>query len=206
MENSYEVVLLQHAEKCRYIGAAGLVEYVWSAKHTFPKFLFFSSLSVLLGSLGADNIDTVCLGVLSTGTGNFLVLLRLWTLDCSTLTFFILAQAVLVSPSFSYDPNLQLWALYAPPVILDGIALLAVTWNALARPRRSHSALVKQLYTDRFGYILYSHVRYNCDLFLSHFIWATTTVTVSRLIIDLRKQAIINSKVAKAIALPELNI
>ncbi|KAF8966114.1 hypothetical protein BDZ97DRAFT_1809589 [Flammula alnicola] len=176
------------------------VEYVWKAKCTFTKFLFLLVRYIvpcalllhiyqLIQSTRNDGVDkfcqvwfnlAVCLGILSMGTGNFLVLLRLWIiwkrntrLILCTLSLFVLAQAsvvicavivlVRVSPSLSFDPDLRLCTLqkrsilgvlYAPPVVFDGIALLSVVWNALGHPRTSQSILVQYLCRDRFVYIL----------------------------------------------------
>ncbi|KAF8151795.1 hypothetical protein B0H34DRAFT_801470 [Crassisporium funariophilum] len=122
----------------------------------------------------------VCLGLLTTAIGNFLIMLRLWVLrDRSrklilwTLILFVAAQIatvacaivvlIRVNPSIVYEYKSRLCTierrsilgtLYAPAIIFDGIALLTIFWNALDRPRTRHWCILKFLRRDGFNYIL----------------------------------------------------
>lgn len=220
------------------------VEYVWKARWTIPKVLFLlvryavpSALLLHIYQLMGTrhgNRDTfcqvwfnlgVCLGIFSMGTGNFLVLLRIWVvwnrnrrLILCTLGLFLLTQVGVITcaaivltkitPSLTFNRELHictiekrsiLGSLYAPAIVFDGIALLSVIWNAISRPRTNHIILIQYLYHDRFLYILLLFLMRIVNLLTTLsgpldivflgicFIWATTTVTVSRLILDLRK-------------------
>ncbi|KJA15896.1 hypothetical protein HYPSUDRAFT_207487 [Hypholoma sublateritium FD-334 SS-4] len=133
---SEDTFFRQHATTCAYIGVGGLVflfydhlltfadevQYIWNAKHSFPKFLFLlvrylvpAALIVhlyqLTGSVWKDdNADmiwfnlAVCLGIFCMAIGNFFVLLRLWvlckrntTVIAYTLVLFVSAQAGVIA-------------------------------------------------------------------------------------------------------------
>ncbi|CAA7266739.1 unnamed protein product [Cyclocybe aegerita] len=180
----------------------------------------------------------VCLGIVSTGTGNFLVLARLWVVwgrnRCRilfTMGLFVFAQfgtlvcaiVVLVktSPSMTFERDLRLCkiqrrsilgALYAPAVVFDGMALVAICWNALSQPRVKQRALLEYLRGDHFVFILLLFLMRLTNfattlfgplniVFLGVcFIWSITTTTVSRLILDLRK-----NPVARPVVVDDVN-
>jgi len=113
-----------------------------------------------------------------------------------------------VNSSMMYDPGLRMCVmahrgliglLFAPAVIFDGIALVATLWNALGRPRCQQMSLMQYLRQDGFIFVLLLFLMRAINFFTSLFgplhiifltiyiIWATTTVTVSWLVLDLRR-------------------
>jgi len=113
-----------------------------------------------------------------------------------------------VNPGFMFDPSLSmcvmmrrsiLGLLYAPAVIFDGIALVVTFWNAFGRPRSQEMGLVQCLCEDGFVFVLLLFLMRLVNFFMTlvgplpmifltvYVIWATTTVTVSWLVLDLRR-------------------
>jgi len=126
------------------------------------------------------------------------------------------------NPSLMFDPVLEmcmmmrrtiLGFLYVPAIIFDGVALAVTFWNALGRPRCQGMGLMPYLRQDGFIFVLLLFLMHlvNCLMalfgplsmicFAIYVIWATTTVTVSWLVLDLRR----NGRSHKDIALdPDL--
>jgi len=221
------------------------VELVWKAKWTFPKVIFLLLRYAVPSALIVHNYQivglhsivdpnsfcqvwfnvVVCLGMVSTAIGNFLVLLRLWLLRnrsqkfiLSTLILFVVAHLatitcvvivlINVNPSFMFDPTLNMCVmvhrsivglLYVPAVIFDGIALAVTFWNAFGRPRRQEIGLLQYLREDGFIFVLLLFLMRLVNFFMTLFgplfmvfltiyvIWATTTATVSWLVLDFRR-------------------
>jgi len=89
--------------------------------------------------------------------------------------------------------------LYVPAVIFDAVALAVTFWNALGRPRSQEMGLIPYLRQDGFIFVLLLFLMRLVNFFMTIFgplsmictaiyvIWATTTVTVSWLVLDLRR-------------------
>lgn len=169
----------------------------------------------------------VSLGILTMAIGNFIVLLRScimfkknkhvisWIIGlfvCSQIVVVVSAIIVLIriNPSLAFKRDLGLCTinrrsvlgiLYAPAMLFDGIAVLAVLLNAVSRPHRHNETIWAYLYQNGFYYFLLLFllrlINFLTTLFSALnivflaicFIWAMTTVTFSRLVLDFRKSA-----------------
>ncbi|KAH7925740.1 hypothetical protein BV22DRAFT_1128780 [Leucogyrophana mollusca] len=165
------------------------------------------------------------LGMITIGTSNFLVLLRLWVLwDRSrrlmvwTLTLFVLTQitalattAYLISqmiPFLVYMPTMQVCLLsqkvdfamlWYPGVAFEVMIFVTTFWNAVDRPRAHNTQMAKILYRDGSAYffVLFGLRLTNLILAIAaplsliflgvFFIWCAVNVTLTRLILNLRR-------------------
>ncbi|OAX39839.1 hypothetical protein K503DRAFT_865114 [Rhizopogon vinicolor AM-OR11-026] len=174
------------------------VRLIWRARLSIPKLLFLFNRYAVPTSLIAltyatsglsDDIlpDSVCqiwfgigvvLGMLSIGTSNFLVLLRLWVLwdrrtrlVLSTLILFVLTQltsivctAYVVAsmiPSMVFDPDLHACMLtgkvdfailWSPGVVFELMVFIMTCWNALDQPLPQHAKMARVMYRDGSTY------------------------------------------------------
>jgi len=122
------------------------------------------------------------------------------------------------NPSLIFDPVLTmcmmirrsiLGLLYVPAVIFDSVALVVTFWNALRRPRSQEMGLMRYLRQDGFIFVLLLFLMRLVNFFMTLFgplsmifsaiyvVWATTTVTVSWLVLDFRR----NGRSQKDVAL-----
>ncbi|TFK38378.1 hypothetical protein BDQ12DRAFT_683567 [Crucibulum laeve] len=120
------------------------------------------------------------------------------------------AVMINVGPSVRFNEDLNMCqisrrgfvsALYTPALIFEGIAMVIVCWNALDRPRRYYGDIIDSLCRDGFGYVGLLFGLRLANLLVTIFVplhlvfpsicfvWALTTVTVTRLILKLRKTA-----------------
>ncbi|PBK92493.1 hypothetical protein ARMGADRAFT_1063451 [Armillaria gallica] len=165
------------------------------------------------------------LGQISVAISNFLVLLHLWNLwertplfICCTLALFTLTAianiacttvvVVATSHNMYFDHDLRTCAirdrahvplLWAPCLAFEVVAMSAMVYNALSRPRSLHTDVGKILYRDGIAYFLILFALRLMNLLLASiapvslvllgvfFIWSSTTVTVTRLILNLRE-------------------
>ncbi|KAK0478824.1 hypothetical protein IW261DRAFT_1481063 [Armillaria novae-zelandiae] len=95
--------------------------------------------------------------------------------------------------------------LWAPCMAFEVVAFSAMVYNALSRPRSLHTDVGKILYRDGIAYFLVTLRLMNLLLAsvapvspllwpVSAFIWSSTTVTVTRLILNLRELRIRTAK------------
>ncbi|KAK0213576.1 hypothetical protein IW262DRAFT_1517135 [Armillaria fumosa] len=96
--------------------------------------------------------------------------------------------------------------LWAPCIAFEIVALSAMVYNALSRPRSLHTDVGKILYRDGIAYFLILFSLRLMNLLLASvapvslvllgvfFIWSSTTVTVTRLILNLRELRIRTAK------------
>ncbi|KAK0430491.1 hypothetical protein EV421DRAFT_281720 [Armillaria borealis] len=165
------------------------------------------------------------LGQISVTISNFLVLLHLWNLwertpcfICWTLVLFVLTAianiasttvvVLATSHNMYFDNDLRTCAirdrahlpmLWAPCMAFEVVALSAMVYNALSRPRTLHTDVGRILYRDGIAYFLILFSLRLLNLLLASlapislvllgvfFIWSSTTVTVTRLILNLRE-------------------
>jgi len=127
---------------------------------------------------------------------------------------FVIVVLINISSSLIFDSELSmcvikrrkiLGILFIPAVIFDGLALGATIWNALGRPRSQGTGLMHCLRQDGFSFVLLLFLMRVINLFstllgplhiifpTAYIIWATTTVTLSWLVLDLRR----NGRLAK---------
>ncbi|KAK0201055.1 hypothetical protein DFS33DRAFT_1456261 [Desarmillaria ectypa] len=100
-----------------------------------------------------------------------------------------------------------------PYVFFEVVALSAMVYNALSRPRSSHTDVSRILYRDGIIYFLILFLLRLMNLLLASaapvsliflgvfFIWCSTTVTVTRLILNLRKMRARTSKLQDGYAI-----
>ncbi|KAG0696334.1 hypothetical protein DFH29DRAFT_209326 [Suillus ampliporus] len=250
---SFTATQLQNLRASQYVSAAGLVvllwdhlltfhdevELIWRAPLSFPKLLFLFNRYVVPASLivltyDITLSDSVCLtwfgvgvvvGMVSIGTSNFLVLLRLWVLwdrrtrlVLATLILFMLTQttslvftAYIVStmlPFMVFEPYLHvcmlkekvdLAILWAPGIVFEVMVFIMTWWNALDRPLPQHAKMAKVMYRDGSTYFFVLFALRLVNLVLSiaaplsltflgiFFIWSACSVTLTRLIMNLRR-------------------
>jgi len=221
------------------------VQLIWRAPLSIPKLLFLfnryavpTSLIVLTYATSglSDDIlsDSFCqtwfgigvvLGMLSIGTSNFLVLLRLWvlwdrrtSLVVSTLILFVTTQitsivctAYVVANMMSlmvFNPILHscmlsgkvsFVILWSPGVVFELMVFIMTCWNALDRPLPQHAKMARVMYRDGSTYFFVLFGLRLINLVLSivsplslmflgvFFIWCACNVTLSRLILNLRR-------------------
>jgi len=89
--------------------------------------------------------------------------------------------------------------LYVPAIIFDALVLAATFWHASRRPRSQGMGLIQCLRQDGFIFVLLLFLMRAINFFTTFFgslhvifptiyvIWATTTVTVSWLVLDIRR-------------------
>ncbi|KAG2346083.1 hypothetical protein BDR05DRAFT_878983, partial [Suillus weaverae] len=226
------------------------VELIWRAQLSFPKLLFLFNRYVVPACLiiftyatsgFSDDIfsDSVCIiscqtwfgvgivvGMVSIGTSNFLILLRLWVLwdrktrlVLVTLPLFLVTQitaivctAYVVSsmmPLVVFEPYLHsciltqkvnFVILWTPGIVFEFMIFIMTWWNALDQPLPQHAKMAKVMYRDGSIYFFVSGLRL-LNLVLSivsplslmflgvFFIWSACNVTLTRLIMNLRRAA-----------------
>ncbi|KIK65122.1 hypothetical protein GYMLUDRAFT_39511 [Collybiopsis luxurians FD-317 M1] len=165
----------------------------------------------LSGIANTDVTDALMLGVLSIGMGNFLVMLHVWNLwerrqnlIFGSLILFAITQianltcgvitVINVIPIVSFSPILKsctlarktsLVYIWAPGLLFELAMFSAVFWNAASRPRTIQTEFSKVLHRDGIAYFALSLI------FLAvFFVWCSTTVTVSRLVLQLRRVSV----------------
>lgn len=101
----------------------------------------------------------------------------------------------------SPDSRLPIGGLWIPGLVFEVIIFVMACFNALYRPRPSHDALAKVLYRDGLTYfavlftmrIINVVVGFVAPLSLIFvgvfFVWCTTTITTTRLVINIRKMS-----------------
>ncbi|KAH7912113.1 hypothetical protein BJ138DRAFT_1112644 [Hygrophoropsis aurantiaca] len=167
------------------------------------------------------------LGILSIGTSNFLVLLRLWVLwdrryrmMIWTLSLFVLTQVAALGstvylitqmiPVLVFIPSMQVCLLtekvdfallWYPGIAFEVMIFVTTLWNAVDRPRVHNIQMAKVFYRDGSAYffILFGLRLVNLILAIAaplsliflgvFFIWCSVNVTLTRLIINLRRVA-----------------
>ncbi|KAG2064738.1 hypothetical protein BDR04DRAFT_955331, partial [Suillus decipiens] len=228
------------------------IELIWRAQLSFPKLLFLfnryavpTCLIVLTyvvrgqaneRGLPTDSLQScqawfgvgIIIGMVSIGTSNFLILLRLWVLwdrrtrlVIVTLPLFLITQITAIvcttyvvssmMPFMIFEPYLQscmltqkvnFVVLWAPGVIVFEVMIFITTWwNALDQPLSQHTKMTKVMYRDGSIYFFVSGRLRLLNLILSiisplsliflgvFFIWSACNVTLTRLIINLRRAA-----------------
>lgn len=223
------------------------VELIWRAQLSFPKLLFLFNRYVVPACLiiftyatsgFSDDIfsDSFCqtwfgvgivVGMVSIGTSNFLILLRLWVLwdrktrlVLVTLPLFLVTQitaivctAYVVSsmmPLVVFEPYLHsciltqkvnFVILWTPGIVFEFMIFIMTWWNALDQPLPQHAKMAKVMYRDGsiYFFVLFGLRLLNLVLsivsplslmFLGvFFIWSACNVTLTRLIMNLRRAA-----------------
>ncbi|KAG1745035.1 uncharacterized protein EDB91DRAFT_1122210, partial [Suillus paluster] len=223
------------------------VELIWRARLSLPKLLFLfnryavsASLIILTYAFSgiSDDIlsDSFChtwfgvgvvVGMVSIGTSNFLILLRLWVLwerrtrlVVSTLILFLLTQTTSIIctsyivcsmlPYMIFEPQLHVCMLikevdfvilWAPGIAFELMIFIMTWWNALDRPLPRHAKMARVMYRDGSIYFFVLFALRLLNLVLSlvaplsltflgvFFIWSACNVTLTRLIMNLRRVA-----------------
>jgi len=129
---------------------------------------------------------------------------------CTQVTTIVCIAVALteVIPNTSFSPLLKLCVLdqrsrigmlWAPGVVFELVAFISLCWNAMERPRDKKTEFTKVLYRDGSIYFLLLFTLRLANLLLAFlaplsliflgvfFIWSTTTLTVTRLILRLRR-------------------
>lgn len=224
------------------------VELVWRAQMSFPKLLFLFNRYVVpicliiltYATSGFSNdilSDSFCqtwfgvgivIGMVSIGTSNFLILLRLWVLwdrktrlVLVTLPLFLVTQITAIvcttyvvsrmMPLMVFEPYLHscmltdkvnFVILWTPGIVFELMIFIMTWWNALDRPLPQHAKMAKIMYRDGsiYFFVLFGLRLLNLVLsivsplslmFLGvFFIWSACNVTLTRLIMNLRRAAI----------------
>lgn len=223
------------------------VELIWRARLSFPKLLFLFNRYVVPASLIlltyaisglSDDIlpDSFCqtwfgvgivVGMLSIGTSNFLILLRLWVLwdrktrlVLVTLTLFLVTQItsivcttyvvssmmpLMVFESYLHScmltQKVNFVILWTPGIVFEFMIFIMTWWNALDQPLPQHAKMAKVMYRDGSVYFFVLFGLRLVNLILSvvsplsliflgvFFIWSACNVTLTRLIMNLRRVA-----------------
>ncbi|KAG1772078.1 hypothetical protein EDD22DRAFT_861681 [Suillus occidentalis] len=165
--------------------------------------------------------------MVSIGTSNFLVLLRLWVLwdrktrlVLATLPLFLVTQITAIvcttyvvssmMPLMVFEPYLHscmltekvnFAILWTPGIVFELMIFIMTWWNALDRPLPQHAKMAKVMYRDGsiYFFVLFGLRLLNLVLsivsslslmFLGvFFIWSACNVTLTRLIMNLRRAA-----------------
>lgn len=166
--------------------------------------------------------------MVSIGTSNFLILLRLWVLwdrktrlVLVTLPLFLVTQITAIvcttyvvsrmMPLMVFEPYLHscmltdkvnFVILWTPGIVFELMIFIMTWWNALDRPLPQHAKMAKIMYRDGsiYFFVLFGLRLLNLVLsivsplslmFLGvFFIWSACNVTLTRLIMNLRRAAI----------------
>ncbi|KAG2148871.1 hypothetical protein DEU56DRAFT_753105 [Suillus clintonianus] len=220
---------LQNLRASQYVSAAGLVvllwdhfltfhdevELVWRARLSFPKVLFLFNRYVVPVSLIVLTYEFqfcqtwfgvgIVVGMVSIGTSNFLILLRLWVLwdrktrlVLVTLALFIVTQITMMCSGAN-----------VAQIVFEFMIFIMTWWNALDKPHPQHAKMAKVMYRDGSIYFFFEPADLRQALFglrlvnlilsiispLSlmflgvFFIWSACNVTLTRLIMNLRRVA-----------------
>ncbi|KAG2098103.1 hypothetical protein BD769DRAFT_1513480 [Suillus cothurnatus] len=223
------------------------VELIWRARLSFPKLLFLFNryvvptcliiLTYATSGFTQDILsDSFCqtwfgvgiaVGMVSIGTSNFLILLRLWVLwdrkrrlVLVTLPLFLITQITAIvcmtyvvssmMPLVVFEPYLHsclltrkvnFVILWTPGIVFEFMIFITTWWNALDQPLPQHAKMAKVLYRDGSIYFFVLFGLRLLNLVLSivsplslvllgvFFIWSACNVTLTRLIINLRRAA-----------------
>lgn len=170
------------------------IELIWRARSSFPKLLFLFNRYVVPTSLimltyatsgFSEDIlsDSFCqtwfgvgivVGMVSIGTSNFLILLRLWVLwdrktrlVLVTLSLFLVTQITAIvcttyvvssmMPLVVFEPYLDsciltqkvnFVILWTPGIVFEFMIFVTTWWNALDQPLPQHAKMAKVMYRD----------------------------------------------------------
>lgn len=134
----------------------------------------------------------------------YYVLTQIATIACSTI---VIGKMI---PAISFQKTLGICILsdrahialfWAPGIFFEVMVFITTFWNAVGRPQDRNSPFVKAMYRDGLAYfmILFSLRMTNLLLALfaplsliflgCFFIWASTTVTLTRLVLNLRRMS-----------------
>ncbi|KAG2044093.1 hypothetical protein BDR03DRAFT_940740 [Suillus americanus] len=169
----------------------------------------------------------IVIGMVSIGTSNFLILLRLWVLwdrktrlVLVTLPLFLVTQITAIvcttyvvssmMPLVVFEPYLHsciltrkvnFVILWTPGIVFEFMIFVTTWWNALDQPLPQHAKMAKVMYRDGSIYFFVLFGLRLLNLILSivsplslifvgvFFIWSACNVTLTRLIINLRRAA-----------------
>jgi hypothetical protein len=113
-------------------------------------------------------------------------------------------------PALTFEPNLHMCVLthrghvailWAPGIFFELVVFCTTWYNALDRPRKSNVSMTTVLYRDGFSYFTILFCLRIANLVLAvaaplsliflgvFFIWCTTTITITRFILNLRQLA-----------------
>ncbi|KAK0201175.1 hypothetical protein DFS33DRAFT_1357932 [Desarmillaria ectypa] len=150
------------------------------------------------------------MGIITIAIGNFLALMHIWNLwerdgqlmiltsclfvatqianiICLTFSLVHITESVYFNSTFSMcmlTDRHSAGIIWVPGVAFEAVIFSALFWNALSRPRYLEDDFTKILYRDGFVYILLSLI------FLGiFFIWCSTTMAVTRLVLDVTEMA-----------------
>ncbi|KAK0431205.1 hypothetical protein EV421DRAFT_197486 [Armillaria borealis] len=123
---------------------------------------------------------------------------------CLTFSLVHITESVYFNSTFStcmLTDRHSAGIIWAPGVAFEAVIFSALFWNALSRPRYLEDDFTKILYRDGFAYILVVFVLRLMNLILSFvaplsliflgifFIWCSTTMTVTRLVLNVAGMA-----------------
>ncbi|PBK87256.1 hypothetical protein ARMGADRAFT_939073, partial [Armillaria gallica] len=137
-------------------------------------------------------------------TSCLFVATQIANLICLTFSLVHITESVYFNSAFSMcmlTDRHSAGIIWAPGVAFEAVIFSALFWNALSRPRYLEDDFTKILYRDGFAYILVSSLLRLMNLILSFvaplsliflgifFIWCSTTMTVTRLVLNVAGMA-----------------
>ncbi|KAK0462713.1 hypothetical protein IW261DRAFT_1576317 [Armillaria novae-zelandiae] len=137
-------------------------------------------------------------------TSCLFVATQIANLVCLAFALVHITESVYFNPTFSMcmlTDRHSAGIIWAPGVAFEAVIFSALFWNALSRPRYLEDDFTKVLYRDGFAYILVVFVLRLMNLILSFvaplsliflgifFIWCSTTMTVTRLVLNVAGMA-----------------
>lgn len=143
-------------------------------------------------------------GRLMVLTSCLFVATQIANIICLTFSLVHITESVYFNSTFSMcmlSDRHSAGIIWAPGVAFEVVIFSALFWNALSRPRYLEDDFTKILYRDGFAYILVVFVLRLMNLILSFvaplsliflgifFIWCSTTMTVTRLVLDVTRMA-----------------
>ncbi|KAK0189977.1 hypothetical protein F5146DRAFT_1139491 [Armillaria mellea] len=138
-------------------------------------------------------------GRLMISTSCLFVATQIANIICLTFSLVHITESVYFNSTFSMcmlTDRHSAGIIWVPGVAFEAVIFSALFWNALSRPRYLEDDFTKVLYRDGFAYILVVFVLRLMNLILSFvaplsliflgifFIWCSTTMTVTRLVLN----------------------
>lgn len=143
-------------------------------------------------------------GRLMISTSCLFVATQIANIICLTFSLVHITESVYFNSTFSMcmlTDRHSAGIIWVPGVAFEAVIFSALFWNALSRPRYLEDDFTKVLYRDGFAYILVVFVLRLMNLILSFvaplsliflgifFIWCSTTMTVTRLVLNVAGMA-----------------
>jgi len=138
----------------------------------------------------------------------YYVLTQIGAVACSTISIGKMVDAISFQRSLHIciiTSRSDFALLWAPGIFFEVMVFATACWNALERPRDRNSPFVRAMYRDGLAYFLVLFSLRMCNMMLAifapislmfigvFFIWCSTTVTLARLVINLRRVTVKSS-------------